>query len=454
MNRRDFLINAGLASTSCVVFPSILKAENRGLQKLRVAIIGVGGRGRVHVRNLKSEHIVAFCDVDDRRAAKTFSEHPDVPRFKDFRVMLERMGSQIDAVSIAVPDHMHFPMATWVLAHGKHVLVEKPLVRTVKEAMLVKQAAREAGVVTQMGNQGHAYDGLRVIQEWIAANLIGDVKEVFHWTNRPVWPQGMSRWPTAEPTPSFIDWNLWLGVAPEVPFSSKIAPFNWRGYWNYGAGAIGDIACHAMDASYTSLNLGFPTRVWSDAVGTSEVAFPTSSTIYFEFPENETHGPIQVTWMDGNRRPKDIPFIPNDFIQGDAERNRKGRDNGTVIVGSKGSIFADIYARQPRLFPIEYHKELKQSNALPPASLERVGNNHFKEWVRCCKDGKQPGGSIANYAADFTATVLLGTVSLRVNGDPLEFVSNKMQFNQASANKLLASQYPYREAFLVKPYTY
>lgn len=189
--RRQFLKSSGALAASTLFFPSITRAQNLGSDKLKIAFVGVGGRGKSHVKGMGQEEVVAFCDVDEVRAGDTFAKFPDIPRYKDYRVMLDKIGKDIDAVSIAVPDHMHYPIALWALAHKKHILVEKPLVRTFDEAMLLKKAAKEAGVITQMGNQGHANDGLRKIREWIDAGLIGDVQEAFHRTNRPIWPQGM-----------------------------------------------------------------------------------------------------------------------------------------------------------------------------------------------------------------------------------------------------------------------
>lgn len=445
LQRRNFL----KASAAGLFIPSILNAQNRGEDKLRLAMIGVGGRGSSHVNQMSSQEFVAFCDVDEKRAASTYEKFPHVPRFKDFRVMFDKMGDQFDAVSIAVPDHMHYPIAMCALAHGKHVLCEKPLVRTFDEAMSLKQKARETGLITQMGNQGHANDGLREIEEWIDAGIIGKVSEVYHWTNRPIWPQGMASWPAAEPVPDTMAWDLWLGVAPPQAYSPEIAPFNWRGYWDYGCGAIGDMACHAMDGSYTPLRLGFPTRVSSEKVDCTEIAFPAASTIYFDFPATDKRGPIKLTWMDGGRRPRDLPFVPNEFILADPEKNKKGQANGTVILGDKGAIFSDIYSKRPRIFPVDYHRGLVQDGALPEKKLPRMEGGHFNEWIDSIKAGKQPGANIVEYAADFTGTALLGAISLKVDG-PLDFDAQSLKFsNNQRANELLKSQYPYRKAFMV-----
>lgn len=448
ISRRSFIQKGASLGLASIVAPSFTRAQNMRGQKLRVAVIGVGGRGNAHIRGLKNQEFVAFCDVDDKRAAKAFKEHPNVPRFKDYRVMFDKMGSQFEAVSIAVPDHMHYSIAMLAIANGKHVFCEKPLVRTFEEAMLLKKAAKESGVITQMGNQGHANNGLRDVQEWIEAGLIGDVKHVHHWTNRPVWPQGMQTWPSAEPTPSTLDWDLWLGVAPAREYSSKIAPFNWRGFKDYGAGAIGDIACHAMDASYTPLKLGFPSKVRAELKDRSEITFPKESTIHYQFPAIPGRDTVNLTWMDGGLRPLDVPFVPHEFIHANKEKNKKGIASGGIIVGSKASIFTDMYAKAGRIFPFDYFRQLRMDEAMPEETLPRVKGGHFKEWVEGIKAGKQPGGNIVDYAADFTGTALIGAASLSVEGT-LEFDSKSSTFtNNPAANSLLKSQYDYRKEFM------
>lgn len=211
---------------------------------------------------------VAFCDVMDdttqkpwsgyKSAAATYKKFPNVPRYRDFRVMLDEKDKEIDAVLISVPDHMHYPIASWAIAKGKHVYCEKPLTRTIWEAEELKRLAKEAGVITQLGNQGHTNEGWRVIREWYDAGIIGDIKDIYIWTNRPIWPQGGLKKPAGEKIPSNFDYNLWLGVAPFQPYSSTIVPFNWRGLRNYGTGAAGDMACHFFDVPYSAFNLGSP----------------------------------------------------------------------------------------------------------------------------------------------------------------------------------------------------
>lgn len=450
-SRRRFLQVGGAFSASSIFFPSIIKAQNLRADKLRVAIIGVGGRGKSHVAALQSEQIVAFCDVDDNRAAATFSKYPNVPRFKDYRVMFDKMGKDFDAVSIAIPDHMHYPVALWAMAQGKHILVEKPLVRTFEEAMLIKQVAKESGLVTQMGNQGHASDGLRAIKEWIGAGLIGDVQETYHWTNRPIWPQGMAGYEPASPVPAGLDWDLWQGVAPEMDYCDGLAPFNWRGFRNYGCGAIGDIACHSMDVAYSALKLGFPTKIAATSSGMTDVAYPKKASIDFEFNKPGSGQLVKVHWLDGGQMPKNVPFVPDEVYHASVDSNgiKNHRiQNGSFLVGSKGTIMCDMYCGKPMIFPEDDFKQLRHDGALPKKSLPRIKGGHFVEWVDCIKQGRQPEANIADYAADFTATALLGSVALS-SDQSLDFDSDSLSFvGNEQANLLLKSQYEYRKGFI------
>ncbi|MEM9399094.1 MAG: Gfo/Idh/MocA family oxidoreductase [Verrucomicrobiota bacterium] len=462
LDRRQFIKKGSVLGAGSIFIPSIIKAQNLNNEKVRIAIIGVGGRGSSHVRSLsKIGEIVAFCDVNEKfeakpssysgykSAVKTYADFPDIPRYKDYRVMFDKMGNQFDAVSVAVPDHMHYPIALWAMAAGKHLLMEKPLVRTFSEAMHLKKVAQETGVITQMGNQGHANEGVRLIQEWIDGGVIGDVSEVYHWTNRPLWPQGMAQFQQTTAVPDGIDWNLWQGIAPSREYSPGIAPFDWRGYRDYGCGAIGDIACHCMDASYTPLGLSYPTSIEAVNGKMTDVAFPQKSQIDFEFKTKAGQN-IKLHWMDGNIKPGSVPFVPDDYFKGGGSKGATG--TGTFIVGSKGTLFSDIYSKSIGILPMDYFMDLKKSRAFPPKTLPRVKGGHFKEWVEAIKNNKQPGSNFADYAADFTGVALLGTVALDVEGK-LEFDENKKEFtNNKQANELLKSNYEYRSEFIPEKY--
>ncbi len=448
VSRRDFL-KTGAAASSLMILPSWVIGQGASPNsKLNIAVIGAGGRGRAAIRGINKggENIVAFCDVDEKQAAKAFKNHPDVPRFKDYRVMFDKMGKEIDAVTVSTPDHMHYAIALWALANGKHVFCEKPLVRTVAEARALKKAAKEAGVITQMGNQGHADDGIRTIQEWVQAGILGDIQQVYHWTDRPWWPQGeVER--GSDDVPATLDYNLWLGVAPKKPYWKKVLPFNWRGFRDYGCASIGDMACHIMDASFTGLSLGMPKRVESQGSAFTSESFPRESTIHYTYAR-PGHEDVKVTWMDGGRRPSDVPFVDDEFIDGvEGDDAKKGTKNGTFIVGSKGTLYTDTYCGQPRLFPREYYVELRQNDAMPEKTLPRVQGGHFQEWFDGIKANEQPGGNF-DYAAEFIEAALLGLVSL-VAKESVEYDAKNMKItNSAEADKLLHSHYEYRKEFL------
>lgn len=417
VSRRRFLRHASLA-TAAVGFPAILtraavQSPYRNLakpdRKLRIAHVGLGGKGAVDVAGCASEDLVAFCDVDFERGKKVLEQYSSTPRYRDFRQMLEERHREIDAVVVTTPDHMHFPIALMAIERGKHVYVQKPLTHTIGEARALKQAAARAGVVTQMGNQGHANDGTRILKEWIDAGVIGPVREVHCWTNRPVWPQGIEL-PLPDPTiPPTIDWNLWLGVAPERPFSSKIAPFNWRGFWDYGCGALGDMGCHSLDAAFWALNLRGSVRVSAVSAGATPVIAPSWSIVTYEFPARGSLPACKVVWYDGGK----LPPVPEELGPGG-----KLNTGGVIYVGDKGKIMdtSDLGA-SPRLLP---EARMQEFTARPPKILRRVpGGDPYREWIDACKGlGPAPGSNIVDHSADLTEMVLLGNVAIRA-GKPI-----------------------------------
>jgi len=281
ISRRKFVgdVGAGLAFT--IVPRHVLGRGYRApSDKLNIACIGVGGMGANDVRGVgKTENIYALCDVDEHQAAQSFAAFPKAKRFKDFRVMLEKEGKSIDAVTVSTPDHVHAVAGMMAMKLGKHTRIQKPLARTIWEVRQLVQAARKYKVATQMGNQGHAEEGTRQIREWVESGAIGTVREVQLWTNRPIWPQALDRPLEEYYTPPWIDWELWLGPAPARPYNPAYAPFKWRGWWDFGTGALGDIACHSMDASFWALDLGYPTRIEPESTKLfSETAPPSRAS--------------------------------------------------------------------------------------------------------------------------------------------------------------------------------
>ncbi len=434
-DRRPFLANASLAAAA-VALPNILRAQGTGEQspnnKLNVACVGIGGRGYPAVQAMKGENLVALCDVDDNRAAKTLGEFPDVPHFRDFRVMLDQLGNRIDAVTVSTPDHMHFPVAMAALALGKHVFVEKPLTHTVAEARRLAQTARDKRVATQMGIQGHAGEGTRILKEWVDAGVLGEVREVHTWTDRPIWPQGVK---PADHTklmpvvPSTLDWDLWLGVAPARQYDPAYLPFTWRGFWDFGSGALGDMGCHVMDGAYWALGLTIPTSVEPISANQTDVSYPTASAIRFQFPARGNLPAVQWTWYDGGLMPALPPAL---------EEARRLADNGTLLIGSKATVLADMLYTSPRIIPEATMKE--RMSSLPPKTIPRVAGGHFAEWLRACKGGV-PAGANFDYSSRLTESVLLGNVALRANRR-IEWDSANMSVsNLAAANQFVTKHY-------------
>jgi predicted dehydrogenase len=345
-SRRDFLKTASLASAA-LAFPHVMRSQDGASpnNKLNIALCGVGGQGRSAIRGLVDENFVAFCDVDDERASETYKAYPDVPRFRDYRKMLEKLGNKIDAVTVSTPDHMHYPIAVAALSMGKHVFVEKPLTHTVAEARHLAKLTREKRVATQMGNQGHASEGMRVLKEWVDAGVLGEVREMHSWTDRPIWPQGVKSPDHSKMmpvVPGTLDWDLWLGVAEQREYDPAYVPFNWRGYWDFGTGALGDMGCHIMDGAYWALGLTQPTRVQAVSAKQTDISAPTASVVTYDFPAGGSMAALQWKWYDGGL----MPMLPPEL-----EPGKDLLDNGTLIVGSKATVFADTYYSSVRVLP-------------------------------------------------------------------------------------------------------
>ncbi len=373
---------------------------------LNIACIGVGGMGGRDVRGVSGENIYALCDVDRKTGADAFAAHPKAKRYQDFRVMLEREGTNLDAVTVSTPDHTHAVAAMMALSMGKHTYCQKPLARTIHEVRQLADAARRAGVATQMGNQGHAGEGTRQIREWVEAGAIGTVREVHYWTNRPIWPQGIERPLMQYHVPAHLNWDLWLGPVPYRPYAPEYAPFNWRGWWDFGTGALGDIACHSMDAAFWTLDLKYPTRIEAESTELFPETAPQSSRIVFYFPERNGRAPVTVVWRDGGLlppRPEEIGADePWDFPS----------IGGQLWVGDDGKLVAGVYGEDPRLVDRERHAALQAS---PPAEKYPRTEGVYAEWIAACKGGPPAGSNFADHAGPLTEMVLLGNLAVRSN---------------------------------------
>jgi len=428
INRRKFLRHSTSAVLAAAIVPRHVlggKGYTAPSDKLNIAGIGVGGQGGGDLQQMESENIVALCDVDWERAARTFERHPDVPRYKDFRIMLDKQ-KDIDAVVVATPDHTHAVAVMAAIQMGKHVYCEKPLTHTIHEARTLTKAAREAGVATQMGNQGHAMESLRILSEWIWDGAIGEIAEVHAWTPHPVWPQGIGRPSETPPTPDTLDWDLWLGPAPSRPYHPCYLPQLWRGWWDFGTGGLGDMGCHIFDHIVSSLKLSAPTSVeasfsmfvpdkmtWDKPKNTE--TYPRASIVTFKFPARQGFPPLNLTWYDGGLMPPRPEELAHDAKMGDPY-------GGALYVGDKGKILCGSHgANSLRILPEKRMQEYER----PPKTLPRsIG--HHKEWIEACKDG-EPAGANFDYGGPMTETVLLGNIATRA-GVKLVWDAENMSF--------------------------
>jgi len=419
ITRRTFVKGAAAAATVMILPKHVLSGPNG---KLNIACIGCGGKGGSDSGACGRENVVAVCDVDEKKAAGTFRRYRNAKKFKDFRVMLDEMDKEIDAVTVSTPDHTHFPAAMSAVMRGKHVFCQKPLTHNIWEARALALAAKKHKVATQMGNQGHSNEGTRLLVEWVRAGAIGKVTEVHYWTNRPIWPQGIGRPGGSQTVPGHLDWNLWLSVAPDRPYNSCYAPFKWRGWWDFGCGALGDIACHAMDAAFWALDLGHAESVEAVSSGVNEETAPKWSIVTYQFPARGDMPPVKVIWHDGNKKPPKPAHL---------EDNRKlgGGIGGQVLIGETASILAGIYCNSPRLIPEAKMKEFQR----PPKTIPRVPG-HMGDWFRACKGGP-PAGSNFSYSGPMTEMVLMGNFAVR-SGKKIEWDGPNMRCtNEPEANK-------------------
>jgi predicted dehydrogenase len=442
-SRRSFLHTAAAASTTLIVNRRVLgqAGEQSPSDKLNIAGIGVGGQGASDLAQMESENIVALCDVDAEYAAGTFRRYPKARVYSDYRKMLEAQP-EIDAVVIGTPDHLHACIALAAMKSGKHVYCEKPLTHSVWEARQLTLAAREHKVATQMGNQGQASEETRQLCEIIADNAIGPVREVHVWTDRPskglfdvYWPQGVER-PRDEPAvPATLDWDLWLGPAPSRPFHPAYLPFRWRGWWDFGTGALGDIGCHALDPVFRALKLGTPESVEASSTRVNAETYPLASMVTYQFPARGDMPPVKVAWYDGGLRPPRPAELENDRILGAA---------GHLFIGDSGKILTKRTPRGAGYALIPESRAREYGN--PPRTLPRSAG-HYQEWIDACKGGSA-GGSHFAWAGPLTEAVLLGNVALRpemrdeMSTKKLLWDGANLRFsNSDAANKFLKREY-------------
>lgn len=423
-SRRKFLKNSAVTAAGFMILPRHVlggKGFIAPSDRLVIAGIGVGGKGQGDIANFfksgKAE-IAFLCDVDDRSSATSRKNFPKAKYYKDYRELMDKESKNFDAVSVSTPDHNHAVQALAAMELGKHVYVQKPLTHDVYEARALTEAAKKYKVVTQMGNQGSSGDGVRQLMEWYDAGVVGDVTKVYCWTDRPVWPQGIP-WPsTPSPVPAELDWNLWLGTAPYKDYVGNLVPFNWRGWWDYGTGALGDMGCHIVEPAFRVLDLGYINSVQASVgsvyVGEFQRGYfpdscPPSSHVTMKFPKTKkTKGEVEVHWMDGGIQPtRPDELGPNDVF-GDG-------GNGTLFIGTKGKMMCGTYGADPKLLPLSRNEKVKIKQ-----TIKRVpggADGHYAQWVEAAIAGygKMEVSSPFEIAGPLTEALLMSNLAIRAN---------------------------------------
>lgn len=421
-SRRSFLKKASIAAAGISIVPRHVIGGPGYIapsDQIRIATVGAGGKGYGDTMNASgmkkeggkvTEQIVALCDVDSKSAEKCFNLFPNAKRYTDYRKMLAEMEDEIDAVIVSTPDHMHAPVGMDAIRRGKHVYIQKPLAHDVYEARMLTEAAAKYNVVTQMGNQGSSSDDIRRICEWIDAGIIGEVTQVHAWTNRPVWEQAMYRPTEKIEVPKNIDWDLWLGSAPERPYHPTYHPFGWRGWWDFGTGALGDMACHIIDPAVRALKLKYPTHVQAFApfkvrnwqrVNSLE-APPLATIVHYDFAARGEMPPVRLSWYDGGLMPPRPAELADDEAMGNW-------DGGVIFEGTAGKIMCDCYAANPRLLPLKRMKNFQE----PKPTLTRVAeDNHQQNWISAIR-GTAEASSSFDYAGPLSEIVLMGNLAIR-----------------------------------------
>jgi predicted dehydrogenase len=436
--RRDILKAGAVSALAINFFPSRVFGANA---RIAVAGIGAGGKGTADIKGSAAAgaDIVALCDVDPRRGAGSFKKYPKAKRFTDFRVMLDKFGKSIDACTISTPDHTHAVATMLAMGMGKHCYTQKPLTHDIWEARQLVKMAAKTKLSTQMGNQAHAGEPIRRVVELVRAGVIGNVTEAHIWTNRPVWPQGIDKRLPKAPVPANVDWDLWLGPAPFREYGEGYLPFKWRGWWDFGTGALGDMACHLMDMAWWSLDLGVPTHVEAKHGGNTKESPPHWAVIDYQFPARGKRPPVKLVWYDGKK--DGVQNAPSKELTGGMEMVKGGKRQGkfgTMLIGDKGRLFFNrfvsnwmVTGRDP--------EEVKQIEATTPKSIPRVKSN-YTEWLDAAAGEGHAPLSRFQTAGPYTEVVLLGNLAIRAN-EPVEWSPKKGEAKSDKANRFVRREY-------------
>ncbi len=424
LSRRNFLA-ASASTLAFTIVPSHVFGSNPPSNRLNLAGVGVGSMGKVYVDSCTGENIVALCDVDANYAAHAFKAYPKAKVYNDYRKMLDDEKS-IDGVVIGTPDHTHTVIALRSMNMGKHVYCAKPLTRTIHEARILTETAKKTGVATQMSVQSDANETQRILCEWIWGGVIGKVREVHVWSDRPIWPQALDRPQDTPPVKDGLDWDLWLGPAPYRPYHPVYLPFKWRGWYDFGTGALGDMGCHAFAHIVKVLKLSHPTSVHASSTRLYDETYPAASIVHWDFPARGDMPPVRVTWYDGGLKPERPPELEDD---------RKLGNDGLIWIGDEGTILGGFTGGGSQLIP-----EKRMKDFTPPAKTLPRSIGHYKEWCEACKGGPSAGCNF-EFGGPLTQTVLLGNIAVRRQHKLLWDGPNMRFTNDEEANKLLHPSY-------------
>jgi hypothetical protein len=435
MDRRSFLQKSAILTAGVTVVPSVVMGKKFGYvapsDKLNIACVGIGGMGNANLDAVKdTENIVALCDVDWGYSKDVFDAYPNAKRYWDWRKMYDEMGKSIDAVIVATADHTHAIIAATAMTLGKHVYVQKPLTHSVYESRLLTKLAVKHKVATQMGNQGSSDPGVRQICDWIWNGVIGDVKRVDTFTDRPIWPQGLNTPKQGSWVPETLNWNLFLGPAKKRPFNEIYHPWNWRGWWDYGTGALGDMACHIMHPIFKGLQLGYPTKVQGSSTLLLSDCAPSAQTVRYIFPKRPVTGvkkvkefpEVEVHWYDGGIK----PTMPAGWPAG---KNMNDAGGAAIFHGTKDTLVCGCYGVRPWL--------LSGKKPVVPATQREITVSHEMDWVRACKENPESRVKTASdfsEAGPFNEMVVMGVLGVRLQAlnKELEWDGENMQFNNIS----------------------
>jgi predicted dehydrogenase len=412
-NRRQFLQTTAVAGIGFWVAGGAAAKDSKSPnERIAMASIGVGGKGSSDASDAANfGDMVAICDVDEGTLNAGKKRFPKAKTYTDFRKLLDEMGKSIDAVTVSTPDHNHAAASLMAMRMGKHCFCQKPLTHTIYEARLMAEVAAEKKVATQMGNQGTANDSLRKAAAVVKSGVLGPVKEVHVWTNRPIWPQGGPR-PAPAPCPTTLDWNSWIGSAPERPYADGYHPFAWRGWWDFGTGALGDMACHTVNMPYMALNLRDPVAVQAECSGHNRDSYPKWSIITYDFPALGDRPAVKMLWYDGGKRPDDKLIEGQEMVA-----------SGSLVVGEKGKLYA----------PGDYaENDLVLLGGIEMPEVKWTESpGHFEEWVRAIKFGKPAMSNFPTYSGGLTETILLGNLAVWVaaagKGEKVEWDAKNMK---------------------------